>query len=159
MNQNFPRQLKRLKNIEPDSAFLMRSRATILSLEKGGKRFFLGTYLTAGAASFALIALLILGVVFMPGLVPGKKAGVPIASAETLNNELKGMSINIALGEVNYNNQVNQTIDNTITAITSNKAPHLNSEVLQSESSKLSAGVSATSTDSQINSLLNQISQ
>ncbi len=69
------------------------------------------------------------------------------------------MSINIALNEVSYNNQVNQTIDNTITAITSNKAPHLNAEVLQSEGSKLATGVSVTSTDQQINDLLNQISQ
>ena len=95
----------------------------------------------------------------MPALMTGKKVGVPIASAETLNNELNAMSINIALNEVTYNNQVNQTIDNAISAITSNKAPHLNAEVLESEGLKLSAGASSTSADSQINSLLNQISQ
>ena len=160
MNQNFQKQLKRLRAIEPDAAFLMKSRATILSFEKQ-RRFSMGMrmYMTAWAASFALVILLIGGFLFVPALMTGKKVGVPIASAETLNKELNAMSINIALNEVTYNNQVNQTIDSAISAITSNKAPHLNSEVLESEGSKLSAGASSTSTDSQINDLLNQISQ
>ncbi len=158
MNRDFPKQLKRLSLIEPDAAFLAKSRATILSLERGG-RVGVRTYFTAWAASFALIALIVVGYAFSPLFVPGKSNSLPIASAETLNNELQGMSINIALNEVSYNNQVNQTIDNTITAITSNKAPHLNAEVLQSEGSKLTTGVSVTSTDQQINDLLNQISQ
>ncbi len=160
MNQNFQKQLKRLRVIEPDAAFLAKSRATILSLEKQ-RGFSMGMrmYITAWAASFALIVLLMGGFLFVPALMTGKKVGVPIASAETLNNELNAMSINIALNEVTYNNQVNQTIDNAISAITSNKAPHLNAEVLESEGLKLSAGASSTSADSQINSLLNQISQ
>ena len=158
MNRDFPKQLKRLSLIEPDAAFLAKSRATILSLERGG-RVGVRMYFTAWAASFALIALIVVGYAFSPLFIPGKSNGLPIASAETLNNELQGMSINIALNEVSYNNQVNQTIDNTITAITSNKAPHLNAEVLQSEGSKLATGVSVTSTDQQINDLLNQISQ
>jgi hypothetical protein len=158
MNRDFPKQLKKLSLIEPDAAFLARSRATILSLERGGK-VGVRTYFTAWAVSFALIALIVVGYAFLPLFMPGKSNSLPIASAETLNNELQNMSINIALNEVSYNNQVNQTIDNAITAITSNKAPHLNAEVLQSESSKLATGVSVTSTDQQINDLLNQISQ
>ncbi len=158
MNRDFPKQLKRLSSIEPDAAFLARSKATILSLERGG-RVGVRTYLAAWATSFALIVLLVVGYALLPLFTPGRSNSLPIASAETLSNELQGMSINIALNEVSYNNQVSQTIDNTITAITSNKAPHLNTEVLQSEGSKLTTGVSATSTDEQINDLLNQISQ
>lgn len=154
MEQNLREQLKRFRKIEPDQAFLRKSRVLILSLGKEKKINFFRSYVTAWAASFAVVFLLVLGYLF----IPAQSGQVPIASAETLNKELNDMNVNITLSEVSYNNQINQTINNTLSAVVSNKAPHLNSDVLQSESQKIT-GAAGSSTSAEVNDLLNQVLQ
>ncbi len=153
MSQDLKKQLKRFRTIEPDESFLRGSKALIFSFEKK-RNFTVKTYLVAWAASFALVFLVILGYVF----IPTRGNVLPLASAETLNRELADMNINITLQEVSYNNEVNQTINNAISAITSNKAPHLNGDVLQSESAKITSST-VTDQSSKIDNLLNQVLQ
>ncbi len=156
MSQDIIKQLKKLREIEPDGDFLNRSRSFIVSYEKPGTSVRLRSYFAAWAASFAVIFLIVLGYVFLPT----KNNSLPIASAETLTNELQGMNVNLTLEEMSYNNEVNQTINSAISEITNNKAPHLNGGILQSESSKVdSASSVGSSQDSKINELLDQITQ
>ncbi len=154
MNQDLIRQLKSLRNIEPDAGFLRKSRAVIVSHEKQ-KKFGFGSYLAAWSVSFALVFLIILGYVFLPV----KNEQIPVASAETLHNELDNMNVNITLKEISYNTEVNQTIDNTLSEIVTNKASHLNAGILESESSGLAGQGTTTSQSHQINQLLDQVLQ
>ncbi len=154
MDQDLKKQLKKFREIEPDESFLRKSRVLILSLEKEKRVIFFGSHVTAWAMSFAVVFLLILGYLF----IPARSGQVPIASAEALNKELNAMNINIALSEVSYNNQINQTINKTLSAVTSNAALHLNPDILQSESLMM-ASMTVAGNGSQVDDLLNQVLQ
>lgn len=152
MNQDLIKQLKKFREIEPDAEFLRKSRLTLLSYERQ-RKFSFGSYLAAWSVSFALVFIIVLGYVFLPV----KSEQIPVASAETLHSELDNMNVNITLKEINYNTEVNQTIDNTLSEIVTNKASHLNAGILESEGSGLVNQNATTSQSSQINQLLNQV--
>jgi len=148
-------QLKKLRNIEPEREFLVKSKNVILLSNINQPKFFLRKYAGWLSLSFAVFCLVLIFIVY-----PIRKSSLPIASAETLSREFEDLSINITLKNVNYSQNMNQTINSAISAIANNKAAHLDHIVLEQEFQKIennnSSSTNQTSTD-QIDNLLNQI--
>ena len=90
-------------------------------------------------------------------LFSGNNAPTAFASPEALSKELSDMNINVELQEIDYHQNVSQTITSAISEISSNKGNHLNQGILQSENNDLNLDVTSSSSD--IDQLLNKIIQ
>jgi hypothetical protein len=152
MNDQTIRQLKRLKSIEPDLSFVSSSRRTILAFRKQEPVFTWPSFRLAGAFA-GLVAMLITSI----ALFSGNSASMAIASPEVLSKEFSSLNINIELQEIDYRQNINQTIASAISEISNNKARHLNQDVLSSESDNLNLDTAGT--DPQIDQLLNSVIQ
>ncbi len=154
MNDQIIRQLRKLRSIEPDSGFMSVSRRTILAFRKQEPIFAWPSFSFKLAGAFAgLVAVLITSI----ALFSGNSASTALASPEVLNKEFSSLNINVELQEIDYRQNVNQTITSAISEISSNKASHLNQDVLNSESNNLD--LNASGTDPQIDQLLNSVIQ
>jgi len=90
-------------------------------------------------------------------LFSGNSAPAAFASPEFLNQEFTSMKINIELEDIDYSQNVNQTIASAISEISNNKGNHLNQGILQSENNDLNLDV--TSSSSEIDQLLDKVIQ
>lgn len=147
-------QLNKLRDIKPDEEFILKSRREILSFQKN--RFFVLKPFWKEAFSLALggVILFILTLSIIYFIRP---KDTPIASADTLRNELENMPINIALETISYNVAINTTINKTISAITENRGSHIEKTVLEEEASKIEKSSDLKSSDKEINDLLNKV--
>ncbi len=154
MNDQIIRQLRRLKSIEPDPSFVLGSRRSILAIKKQEPVFaFTWPNLRFVGAFAGLVAVLVTSIF----LFSGKSAPSALASPEVLSKEFSNLNINIELQEIDYRQNVNQTITSAISEISDNKARHLNQDVLNSESNNLN--LDAAGSDPQIDQLLNSVIQ
>ena len=151
MTERIIEQLKRFKEIEPDPSFTAGSRRTILALSKEPVLVWPNLKLVGALAS--LVAVVAAGTF----LFSGQNASTAFASPEALSQEFKNMNINIELREIEYRQNVSQTIASAITEISSNKLNHLNQEILRSESGEMKLDV--PNSDLQIDQLLDEITQ
>ncbi|TSA44282.1 hypothetical protein D4R51_04145 [bacterium] len=152
MNDQIIRQLKKLKAIEPDPHFVAGSRRMILAFNKQELVFAWPSLRMAGV--FAGIIAVLTTSIF---LFSGNSASTALASPEDLNREFSNMNINIELKEIEYRQNVNQTIASAITEISNNNLSHLNQDILKSEGSGLD--LNAFNSDSRIDQLLDKIIQ
>lgn len=90
-------------------------------------------------------------------LFSGSNAPTAFASPEVLSQEFASMNINIELKDIDYSQNVSQTITSAISEISNNKGNHLNQGILQSENNDLSLDV--TSGSSEIDRLLDKVVQ
>lgn len=150
MQNDIFEQLKDLRSVAPDADFAARTKRIILAEPRGRAVWpTLVGWPKVVFGGLATAAVLLLAVI-----LPGMPKTVPIASAEALNNEFNGLSINIELQQISYNQNVNQTIASALSEITTNKLNHLNPAVIQAEGNSLDPNLPAS--DPQIDALLNQ---
>ncbi|MGC9603015.1 MAG: hypothetical protein ABSF47_00920 [Minisyncoccia bacterium] len=90
-------------------------------------------------------------------LFSGNNAPTAFASPEVLNQEFANMKINIELNDIDYSQNVSQTITSAISEISNNKGNHLNQGILQSENNDMSLDV--TNSSSEIDQLLDKVIQ
>ncbi len=152
MNDQIIKQLKRLRYIEPDAGFMSASRRSILAMRNHEPVSTWFNLRTAGIFA-GLVAVLTTSIF----LFSSRSASTAMASPEVLNNEFTSLNINMELQQIDYRQNVNQTITSAISEISNSKASHLNKDVLNSESNGLN--LDASGTDPEIDQLLNSVIQ
>lgn len=150
MNEQIIEQLKKFRSVEPDARFMAGSRRTILALRKEEPAFSWLSFRFAGAMAGIVAA--VAAAVFM---FSGPSATTALASPEALNQEFANLNINVELKEIDYRENVNQTVSSALSEITDSKISHLNQSVLESESDDLN--LETTSTNPQVDDLLNKV--
>lgn len=133
MHEEHIHQLKQLRSIAPDPAFLARSKNSILNSRKAAgfklSDFKMPVWAFAGLAAVAVFAL---GISLSLSFLSPK----PVLSAldpSKLNKEFDNLGINIQLREIKYEQAIDQTITSAISEIGSSGTRHLNSSLLEQE--------------------------
>jgi|GEM_PF-2026975 len=136
MSQQIHKQLEQLRQISPDPRFAARVRLSVLSRKQNI------SYIDAAISfvrkpivigSFALALALF---VFISVLSPAVSVS-SLKDANTLNQEISDLSINIHLKELSYQQNADSMIMAAITEIKDTKVSHLNQKTLNSESQGL----------------------
>jgi hypothetical protein len=156
-NKKLFKYLKKLKEIEPESDFLKRSRSEILAEARPSfyavPLFYSKKYLIP--VSLSLVFLLFVGVVYFLKSGPD----LSIASAETIIKEFEGMPINITLKNIKYDKEINNTIEKAVSIIAKNKSAVFNTEelILNSEIENINTSSVSNNNQEKIEELLNKI--
>lgn len=138
MDKKLIEQLNKLREIQPEENFLLNSKREILAVNFDSEKKSVFVFKPLGVTLRNGVAILFVFVlVFVSVLHFLKPQELPIASAETLKSELESMPVNIVLQSINYSAQIDNTIDKTIMAITTNKAVHIDKVVLEQELSTI----------------------
>lgn len=150
-------QLKRLRDIRPDTKFAEKSRLVLLSQKPAFSISYLfssrkSLMLTGAFVGVAAVLLLLSPFLF----VIQKPTLSSLNNSINLDQELNNLSINIELKEISYQNNANRTITAAITEISNTQANHLNPSILNSESEALDAGENAENSDN-IDKLLERV--
>jgi hypothetical protein len=130
-------QLKQLRRISPDPAFLAKSKEEILSLRKkpvfGFPSFKVPVWLFVSASA---VAIFVLSVSFSFYFFLPKPAFSAL-DVEKLKKEFENLEINIQLREIKYDQSVNQTINSAISEISNIGPRHLNNSLLEQEKASI----------------------
>lgn len=133
-------QLRKLKAIGPDTTWSTNARRVVLAsraaptslpvLER--PRIFSRTFwfVAPALAAFALI------LVFVPPLFSDSGSVAMSQSAlnpENIQEELNGLSINIQIKEIRYQETAQKTVASAISEITDTEMPHLSPSLLENE--------------------------
>jgi hypothetical protein len=149
MHNDIIEQLKTLKTIAPDEGFAQRSRTFILSAvpDQTTRRQvrFIPWLQFAGALAFAALLLLISPL--LPSAQPVLSSSLDPAR---LANEFNGLSVNLQLQEVHYQQGTNQTVTSAMNEIVDTKTRHLNPDTLNAETPSLDPLENQTATDIEI---------
>ena len=148
MEKTIIQQLYKLKAIEPDPAFLTRSRVLILTSEKSAFRW---PVFLAWSTAFMVLTLAVVSSAILFNAKPALSASL---NPEKINQEFDNLSINIELKEITYHQAVNQTIASALTEITDNQTKHMNSDLLKLEGQNLNP---SSIINPVIDELLNQV--
>jgi hypothetical protein len=143
--QEYIHQLKRLRSIAPDRAFLVRSKNNILASQKravfGLPKFKIPVWAFAGLTAVAIFTL---GVSLSLSLFSPKPA-LSALDSEKLNSEFENLGINIQLREIGYNQSVEQTINSAISEIGNTGTRHLNGSLIEQEEKNIESGFNENS--------------
>jgi len=133
MKNDVTRQLKRFREIQPESQFQAHSKELILGTRQKVSLSYLfrnpltvGSVAAVGAFALLLATVLITQTGNAPTLSSLDKAG-------ELDQELNELTISIQLKEISYQDSANQTIAAAIDEIIDGKARHLNQNILREE--------------------------
>lgn len=133
-------QLKKLRAVGPDTAWSANARRVVLASRASSTalpvlerpRIFSRTFwLVAPAlAAFALV------LVFVPAFF-GDSGSVAMSQSalnpENIQEELNGLSINIQIKEIRYQETAQKTVASAISEITDTEMPHLSPSLLENE--------------------------
>ncbi|MCP6720065.1 MAG: hypothetical protein KJI72_01920 [Patescibacteria group bacterium] len=128
-NKEIITQLKRLRYIEPDSAFARGSRSIVLSVNHGRTRSQIWLWTSATAVTFLFLA----AVISYNALFSSKPVLSSSFNPESLEQEFSNLTINIQLEEIKYQQSVNQAIASALNEIQNTYPRHLNNSLLESE--------------------------
>ncbi len=148
---NLKRQLKTLAYVAPDEAFVASTRRGILAVRREAKPAW-GLFLMWASAA----AMLVVSVLGFSSLMREQRAVAMLATPEALSREFNGLTINVELKSVSYQQGVDQTIVSALSEISTNSMRHLNQGILQSEQNTINQ-TPDTSSDPQIDTLLNKV--
>jgi hypothetical protein len=152
MHYDHQEQLKRLRAIEPDPAFLARSRHAIVgSPARIRIPLFMPLLRIAGAFAVLAAALGASGIFF-----PAKPVLSSSLNADSLREEIQS-TIAIQVQEIQYDQTTGATISNALAEIRDTDTKHLNERILQSEATTLSNEASDENASAEIDALLDQI--
>lgn len=151
MHSDLIQQLKTLKAIAPEEGFARRSRTLILARAPERPNIALWFQL-AGALTFAALLL------FLSPLFPSAQ---PVLSSSLdparLADEFNGLSVNIQLDEIRYQQGADLTITSAMNEIADTRTRHLNPATLNAETPTLAADEDQMGTH--INALLDEVTR
>ena len=146
-------ELRKLRFLKPNRAFAETSKTSILASAKPNHFYgFLSLPRLAPALSFAAVVLVVVAsyVIF----VPPKPTVSAAFNPENLSQEFAGLTINVQLQEVEYQQNANQAIASALGEITNTSVKHLNQTLLESEEESIDV---QKSTNPEIDDLLNSV--
>lgn len=121
MSQKLIKQLKQLKNIEPDPNFAVRSKLLILSSPRKMGIFWVSPVWRFGFALGIFAIITTLTILFQTNKTPQ-----PVLSSSFSENKLQeefdNLSINISLEEIKYRQALNQAIVSALNEVSENLA-------------------------------------
>ncbi|PIR06463.1 hypothetical protein COY65_02345 [Candidatus Jorgensenbacteria bacterium CG_4_10_14_0_8_um_filter_39_13] len=153
-NKEIIEQLKRLKNIQPDIAFVQNSWRLILTSPVSQPKIW---FWPAKLALALTLIFLLLGAVYFTLIFNNK----PTLSSNNFNSqfltkEFDNLAINIQFQELSYYQKINQVIASALVEI-SQSNNHLNPQTLKNEGEKLDQLLNPPQNPSHIEELLNKI--
>ncbi len=130
-NKGIITQLKKLRFIEPDPAFVRSSRSLILSTNRVLARPRIWLWASAATVTFTLFIIVAAAsyhTFFSPKLTLSSSF-----NSESLEQEFSNLTINIQLEEIKYQQKMNQAIVSALNEIQNTHPSHLNNSLLKSE--------------------------
>lgn len=152
-------QLEKLKSVNPDQAFFLRSKKTVLAIEPERQRFLgfgLFSPMFLGGAFVVLLAVAAGFLVFFSPAITGMPAYASLNS-ENLNKELDSLTINIQLQEIQYRQSIEKTVNSALHEVGNSETRHLSRDVLEQEKSAFNALPSSSTSSKTIDALLDKI--
>lgn len=161
MEDNLILQLKKLRAVEPNTAWSANARRVVLASRMtttamptfARTRIFSRTFWII-APTFAAIAILL---VIAPTFMNNSDSTALSQSAlnpTNIEEELAGLSINIQINEIRYQETAQKTVASAISEITDTEMPHLSPSLLENELPPLEL---TSPRDESIDSLLNNL--
>ena len=148
--QDLVKYLSSLKRIEPDAGFVASSKRLVLATELP-RRSFSFVFRPTFVGSFAVFFVAFVGI-YLVGLNSGASTYASL-SPDKLKKEIDSTSIDIQLKEITYRQSVTETVASALQEISSDKANHLNKNILKNEASDAAA---QEKQDGEIDELLNR---
>jgi hypothetical protein len=153
MNEHIIKQLKQLKTIAPDAAFVSRSRELILNALPARKNRFAVIFAWSGAAA---LMVLIAGFSY---IVSAPTMALSSSLNETkINDEINSLSTGIEVQQITYEQKVNQTVASALHEVGETKANHINTSLLTKEAGEINKG-SDIYTSEEVDALLDRATQ
>jgi len=130
INNKIITQLKRLRSVEPDPAFVRSSRSIILSTNPGTTRPQFWLWFSAVTVTFIFLAVVVISRYAFFSTTPTLSSSL---NSGSLEQEFSNLTINIQLEEIEYQQRVNQVIASALSEIENTSVRHLNNSLLESE--------------------------
>lgn len=154
MNQNekIITNLGRLKLIEPDPVFVKTSKSIILRAEpKVGLFLYFPRFVPLSSILALLLFIIILSFSFFSVSRPALSSSF---DSNNLAREFNGLTINIELQEIAYQQKTNQAIASALNEIQDTNVKHLNQSLLESEEDSFNL---QNTTDPRIDEMLRSV--
>lgn len=131
INKEIITQLKKLRFIEPDPAFVRGSRSLILSTNRVPARPHIWLWASAATVTFTLF--IIVAAASYHTFFSPKPTLSSSFNSKSLEQEFNNLTINIRLEEIEYQQKMNQVIVSALNEIQNTHPSHLNNSLLKSE--------------------------
>ncbi|HXF44065.1 MAG TPA: hypothetical protein VNK70_01215 [Candidatus Paceibacterota bacterium] len=127
-------ELRKLRMVEPNRAFALASRQSILESPRPGLHYGgLFRFITSPHLAYVGATLVIFLVISYFLFIPSKPVVSAALSPENIENELAALSINVQIREVAYQQNANVAIASALSEIENTSVKHLNQTLLESE--------------------------
>jgi len=156
MNENIIKQLKTLKEITPDSGFVSRTRslfAPVSISSAPAQKNIISSFAWQYIGAFAVVLILIFSVPFFFFTPEPTLASLDVVS---ITNEIHKLPINIQLQEIQYDEEVQNTITNAISEASNTDTNHLSYSLLKDEEASIEK---IKKIDTSVDDLLNKVIQ
>lgn len=151
MHEEIIKQLKTLREINPDSGFVSRTRRNFSSPTSTPSRvILLFSWKYIGAFAMIIIMVFAIPLFFMP------EQTLASLDSETISKEIHTLPINVQLEEIRYNDSVQNTISDAISEASNTDTSHLNTSLLEKEGSS-SLQTKNNEIEKNVDDLLNEV--
>jgi hypothetical protein len=150
-NKEIIKNLKLLKEIEPDESFANRTRNIVLATTPHSR------FIPAWVAGFALAALFISLISYSFIFYNHNPSISSSLEKNFLVNEFNEMDINLQVKKITYSQDVNKTIASALSEITESQADHMNPSILEAEKEYINQLETTKGNDEEIDKLLNKV--
>ena len=153
MSEHIIKQLKQLKTIAPDTAFVSRSRELILSTLPARKNRLTLIFAWSGVA---MLVMLIGGFSYV---VSAPTMALSSSLNETkIHDEINSLSTGIEVQQITYEQKVSQTVASALHEVGETKVNHINTSLLKKEAGEMNKGTNIY-TSEEVDALLERASQ
>lgn len=149
MTYDLKTQLKKCKAIEPDAAFVARSRRMLFARRSPRVFAWRPAFFVPAFAAF----LVFLGAVLQYFSQP---LTVSAFDKQNITQEFNA-TVGTSLQEISNTQVINQTISSAITEISDTRAPHLSTTLLETEAQNINLDAGSSTPAEDVDSLLGQV--
>jgi hypothetical protein len=142
--------LKILKQVKPDNAFVKGTKSLILATKPHTKH--LPIWATSLALMSAFILLITSGII-----ISNQNPTISSSLNESfLTEEFNDMDLNLQIEEITYSQDIHDTIASALNEISNSKTNHMNSSIIESENDYINQ-LENVENEEEINNLLNRV--
>jgi hypothetical protein len=142
--------LKILKQVKPDNAFVKGTKNLILATKPHTKH--LPIWATSLALMSAFILLITSGII-----ISNQNPTISSSLNESfLTEEFNDMDLNLQIEEITYSQDIHDTIASALNEISNSKTNHMNSSIIESENDYINQ-LENVENEEEINNLLNRV--
>jgi len=135
MNERIIKQLKQLKSIAPDNAFVSRSREIVINTTPAKRSRLALIFAWSGAAAMIMIIISISYIMSAPTMALSSSL-----NETKINEEIDSLSAGIEVQQITYEQKVSQTVTSALQEVGETKVNHLNESLLEKEVAGINKG-------------------